>query len=68
MFAEVNSLIFLLIFLVYFLICTAVYRRKSGLYDCREIRLVQVKWFLFCTVAAMLLTVLTIYLWFWSFS
>ena len=43
MFSEVNSLIFLLIFLVYFLISVAVCRRKTGLYDCRDAGLALVK-------------------------
>ena len=64
MFSEVNSLIFLLIFLVYFLISVAVCRRKTGLYDCRDAGLALVKGLLFCMVTAMLLTVITIYLWF----
>lgn len=64
MFSEVNSLIFLLIFLIYFLICVAVCRRKAGLYDCRDAGLALVKGLLFCGVAAMLLTVITIYIWF----
>ena len=64
MFSEVNSLIFLLIFLVYFLICVAVCRRKTGLYDCRDAGMELVKGLLFCGVTAMLLAVITIYLWF----
>ena len=64
MFAEVNCLIFLLIFLVYFLICIAVCRRKAGLYACQAAGLLLAKYLLFCGVAAMLLTVVTIYLWF----
>lgn len=63
-FSEVNSLIFLLIFLIYFLICVAVCRKKAGLYDCRDAGLALVKGLLFCGVAAMLLTVITIYIWF----
>ena len=64
MFAKVNCLIFLLIFLVYFLICIAVCRRKTGLYACQAVGLLLAKYLLFCGVTAMLLTVVTIYLWF----
>lgn len=64
MFAEVNSLIFLLIFLVYVLLCANICHRRFGLYDCQNICQVLVKWILFCIVTAMLLTVVTIYLWF----
>lgn len=64
MFAQVNSLLFLLIFLVYVWICAAFFQRRMSRNRQEEGWLPSVKCLCFCFVAAMLLTVLTIYLWF----
>lgn len=64
MFAQINILLFLLIFLVYVWVCAALFQRRMNQNGQEENGLLSVKCLLFCTVVAMLLTVLTIYLWF----
>lgn len=64
MFSEVNSLVFLLIFLVYVNLCMAVCRRMaSGCPDKDTAWEALWKGFLY-SLAALILTVLTIYLWY----
>lgn len=64
MFAQINILLFLLIFLVYVWVCAALFQRRMNQNGQEDNGLLSVKCLLFCTVVAMLLTVLTIYLWF----
>ena len=61
MFAQINSLLFLLIFLVYVWVCAALFQRRMRQNCQEENGPLSVKCLIFSTVVAMLLTVLTIY-------
>lgn len=62
MFSEVNCLLFLLIFLVYLAVCLIVYRRLAA--PCAVCRWESLQKLLLCGLAALMLTVITIYLWY----
>ncbi len=64
MFSEVNCLVFLSIFLVYGILCMSIYRRAAA-YCVRQSEGWEIlKRTFLCGITALLLTVITIYLWF----
>lgn len=63
-FLEVSSWILLSIFLVYLVGCMIVTHRVLGLYACDSKRGSALWKILLCIVVALILTVLTVYLWF----
>ena len=64
MFSDVNSLIFLLIFLSFMAVCLMVYHRVSVPCPCSEAGGEMLKKLLLCGLVALFLTVAAIYLWY----
>lgn len=62
MFSEVNSLLFLLIFLICGALCLVLYQRLAA--PCAGCRWESLQKILLCGLAALMLTVITIYLWY----
>lgn len=64
MFSEVNCLLFLLIFLVYGVVCLIIYHRISAPCSTGSMGWESLQKLLLCALAALMLTVATIYLWY----